>query len=328
MPGFQVRGESGLNTPPPVANNPLANQYKLYNSGVQQNAEDYSGIMQGYKNLLGSAGGMNGAPSQQYTPQQVQTSQYQYTPGNITPQSTPYQQSSDLRGAIGNLQGLSQTGGYTPEGIAELRARGVSPIRSIYSSAQENIERNRALKGGFSPGYNAAKIKLAREMSDQIGNQVSNVNAGIAQNIAGNKLAIAPQLASVTGAQSDLSNRMASENTGAANQAQLANISNNMRANEFNQGNAMQGNLFNANAANQANQFNIQNAQANRNTGNSQQLAALQGMHSLYGTTPALSNLFGNQAMQGAQFQNQLNQQGQNANLNLTGEGMRSFMGR
>lgn len=36
---------------------------------------------------------------------------------------------------------------------------------------------------------------------------------------------------------------------------------------------------------------------------------ALQGMTSLYGTTPALSSLYGGQAMQGAQLQNQIGQQ-------------------
>jgi hypothetical protein len=47
-------------------------------------------------------------------------------------------------------------------------------------------------------------------------------------------------------------------------------------------------------------------------------------MTSLYGTTPALAQLFGNQALQGAQFQNQINQQGQEGKLQLIGQ----LMGR
>jgi hypothetical protein len=90
---------------------------------------------------------------------------------------------------------------------------------------------------------------------------------------------------------------MGSQNTEIANQAQLQNIANQMKAAEFNAGNVNQANLFNANATNQANQLN-----SNR------QMSALEGMRGLYGTTPAMSALFGNQAMQSAGMQNQMDQ--------------------
>jgi len=308
MAGIQAQREVGINPnpyalPPPA--NALTNQYKLYNSGVQQNAEDYGGIMQGYKNLAASAG--TNANLSGYKPTMMQTGGTQFTP-----QTSPYKQSADLTSAIGNLRGLSETGGYTPEGIADIRARGISPIRSIYAGANRDIDRNRALKGGFSPGYNAAKLKMAREMSDQIGNQVTNVNAGIAQNVAQNRLQAAPQLTNVTGGQSDLANQMGQNNAQMMNQGNLANIANTMQTGQFN-----------ANAANQAGQFNAQQRLQPQQT----QLAALQGQASLYGTTPALSQLFGNQAMQHAQTQNQINQQGNQLNANLAGEGMRRMAG-
>lgn len=322
MAGIRAQQEVTSNRPPVTPNNPLTNQYNLYNSGVQQNAEDYGGIMQGYRNLLGTAGGGPNRQNQSYTPAQVQTQQYNYSPPTVSPQTTPYRQSGDLTSAIGNMSGLAQSGGYTPEGIADIRARGISPIRSIYAGANRDIDRNRVLKGGFSPGYNAAKLKMAREMSDQIGNQVTNVNAGIAQNVAQNRLNIAPQLAGATGQQSNLANQMAETNTGAINQGNLANVANQMQANRDNSQNANQANFFNANASNEANRFNAQNNQQNQQQGQNQQLQALQGMQSLYGTTPALSQLFGNQAMNASQFQNQINQQGNQANQNMINTGM------
>lgn len=193
----------------------LTDPYKLYNTAVQQQAGDYSNIMKGYQDLLSKG------------------------------------PSSDQAAATRNLGELATTGGYSPEGIAAIRARGISPIRSIYASANRDVDRQRALQGGYSPNYNAVKAKMARELSDTIANKTTDVEGMIAQNVAQNRL-------SAGGAY--------------------------------------------ANAANQESQVPLE---------------ALRGQVSLYGTTPALANLFGNQALAGAQFQNQINQQNKNDNLNL-----------
>lgn len=137
--------------------------------------------------------------------------------------------------AYQNLADLSTTGGYSEGDKADLRARGVSPIRSVYASANRDVDRQRALQGGYSPNYNAVKAKMAREMSDTISNQTQNVNADIASRVAQNKIGLAPTYAN-----------MASE--------------------------------------------------------------PLKAQQSLYGTTPALSSLFGNQALNAAQLQNNINQ--------------------
>jgi hypothetical protein len=134
-----------------------------------------------------------------------------------------------------NTANLAQTGGYSDADQAAIRERGISPIRSIYASAQQNVDRNKALQGGYSPNYGAVQAKMSRDMSTQIGDQTTKVNADLAQNIAQNKMQMAPQFA-----------------------AQAAQ--------------------------------------------------PLQNQQSLYGTTPALSNLFGNQALQAGQLQNNINQ--------------------
>jgi cell division septum initiation protein DivIVA len=263
--GMQLSRAMGYgNQQLPTGPNPLQQQYGLYNEGVKQNAQDYGDIMGSYKDLLAKA---NSQPMMQ-------------TPANYNPSMASYQASPDYTNAIGNLKNLSETGGYSGSDIQNLRERGISPIRSVYANAQRNVDRQRRLGGGFSPNYNAVTAKMAREMSDQISNQMTNVNAGIAQNVAGNKLQVAPQYAGVAQNENQFMNNMTSQNADRQNQASQFNMEMPFRVGQFNQG-------------------NLESMQR-----------ALQGMTSLYGTTPAMSQLFGNQALNSAQFQNQVNQQG------------------
>jgi hypothetical protein len=262
MPSKDVIRPGQRSLPPPT---PLVNQYKLYDAGVQQNGEDYTGLMAGYKDLISRA---NSQPNIG-------------TPAAYVPQTQQYSQSRDLTDAIGNLKGLADTGGYSGANIADIRERGISPIRAIYADANRDIDRNRALSGGYSPNYAAVKAKMARELSERIAGQVTKVNADIAQNVAGNRLAAASPYANVTAGQSDLKNQIGSRNADTLNDASKFNI-------EM--------------------PFKVQ--QANNNNTNTT-LQALDGAKSLYGTTPALASTFGNQAMNYSQQQAAINNQGQ-----------------
>jgi len=147
---------------------------------------------------------------------------------------------------------------------------------------------------------------------------MTNVNAGIAKEVAQNKLNITPQLANLVAGQSNLQNDIARFNTGAMNNASLQGAQMQHSGQLANNSLAAQIAQFNAGSMNEAGQFNA-NAQGNalNNQGK-----ILQGMQGLYGTTPALTNLFGNQALQGAQFQNNVNQQGNANNIGLIGRGL------
>jgi len=244
--------------------NPVDNQYKLYNSGVAQNAEDYGSIMDAYKQFLS-----NQVPMMQA--------------GTYNPTFSPYQQSNDVRQSMANMASLAASGGYSTQDLQDLRARAVSPVRAVYSNAQRNVDRSRALQGGYSPNYNAATAKMAREQSAGMADALTNANAGIAQNVASNKLQIAPQWGQLASSE---------------NQAHNAS------------------NMANANIANQAGQFNLQypmQVGAYNQANHGQALQAINGMQSLYGTTPALANLYGSQASGAAQQQhnNQLQNQQQ-----------------
>lgn len=94
-----------------------------------------------------------------------------------------------------NFGELAATGGYSEADKSNIRERGISPIRSIYASANRDVDRQKAIQGGYSPNYGAVKAKMARDLSSQIGDQVTNVNATLAQNIAQNRIGLAPSYA-------------------------------------------------------------------------------------------------------------------------------------
>ena len=56
--------------------------------------------------------------------------------------------------SFAGFQQFAQTGGFSPEDLANIRARAVSPVRAVYANAQQNVNRQRALQGGYSPGFN------------------------------------------------------------------------------------------------------------------------------------------------------------------------------
>jgi len=182
-----------------------------------------------------------------------------------------------LKGALPGYQEFASTGGYSPTDIQELRARGTSPIRAAYANAQQDLSRANTLGGGAA-NYIAAASKMQRQLPGQLADAETNVNAGLADAIRQGKLA---GLAGETGIGSTMGG-LASSEAGRQLQAALANQEADMRTQMIGYQSG-------------------QDAFRNR-------LGALQGMSSLYGTTPAQAALFGNQA---------LNAQGQEQNYNL-----------
>jgi hypothetical protein len=261
-PAF-VKPSSRWDTPQAQPQNPTATfgNPNTFTSAANQQAQDYDKIMKNYESIFN----------------QGRTNPLSYT--NIAPTISNYQESARQDKALSDLSELSSTGGYSDEGIAALRERGISPIRSVYSSAQRNIDRAKGLSGGYSPNYAAVTAKMARDQASEIGNAMNNVNAGIAQNVAANRISAAPAFASAANTESGMRNASLTHN---------------------------------ADVYNDINKFNASNALDAQKTNRGNQLGAVQGMTNLYGTTPALTNLFGNQIMQSTQAgqnQQQINNQ-------------------
>ena len=164
---------------------------------------------------------------------------------------------------------FSKTGGYSPQDIANMRSRGISPIRAAYSNAEREVGRQRSLQGGYSPNAVSTLAKMAREQGQGAADATQNVEAGLAE--ARNK----GRLAGLGGMYGVEGQRLGADLDVARFNAQ-ANMS-----------------------AAASGQNAAQEAQAN-------QLRALGGMTNLYGTNPGMSETFGNQAIntvgQGGQF--------------------------
>lgn len=359
MPAGASGGISGVKfgTPTtPIAPTSLYGNPATFTAAANTQASDYDTIMKNYAQIA-NANPINVAPvsynpitaAQATAPAAISAQQIAssapVSAAQLTPQTANYEQSGDVTSSLADLSNLVNTGGYSDADIANIRARDISPIRSIYANAQQNVERQKALSGGYSPNFNAVQSKLARDEANQVGDVNTAANAGIAQNVASNKIAAAPSYASAAAsanaaqAQADQANAAiinsinatnasnalnAGEfNTTTQNAINQANVGNQLQAGEFNTQAGMNTNQFNTTNANQANEFNTQGAlnagqfntttalnaaQANKDTA----LKATQGQASLYGTTPALTNMFGNQVASAAninQGQQQLNNQ-------------------
>lgn len=260
MAGVEQTSDIYRNRPKKPA--PVEDMYKVYNAAVKQQAGDYDDIMGRFKQIYGTGGGQDSLASG-FTPYTAERAQYDRSP--------------DTTSALANLRELTQSGGLSAGDVQNLRARGISPIRSLYSGAQRDLNRQRNLAGGYSPNYGAVTAKMTRDQSSLIADQMANVNAGIAEMVQRGKLATAPQYASAAQDESSLKNKF---------------------------------NLENAQMANDAKKFNLTSLMSLRqqDKANDPRLSATKGMADLYGTTPALANLYGTQAMNTAQFQNSVNQ--------------------
>lgn len=225
----------------------------IFSSAIEQSAEDYDKIMKGYEELK----------------QPKTIDPLQFTP--ITPKYSEYMRNPELDTALGEAKSFANTGGYSSGGLAAIRERGISPIRSLYANSMRNLQRQKTLQGGYSPNYTASMAKLSRDLAEQIGSRTTDVNARIAEMQAeGKRAGLAAYLPMVE-----------RESTREA-ETKRSNIEAENRANELNLARQMEVEQMNRAAKEREDQ---------------RQAELLRSMQSLYGTTPALAALFGQQAL-------------------------------
>jgi hypothetical protein len=233
---------------------------KGFGNAMETGNQDYNKIMGGYGSMMNSPGIVTRSigysdPFKSYGDFEGMSK----TGGYDIPTNDAYQ----------GYKGFGETGGYSPSDIANLRARGVSPIRAAYGNAEREVGRQRALQGGYSPNATATLAKMAREQGQLGADALQNVEAGIIDSRNRNKLAGYGGMAGID------TNRIGNQIQGMRG---MSDIENSRLNAELDAG------KFNATMGMQADQFN---------TGN--RLNALQGMGSLYGTTPGMANMFSNQ---------------------------------
>lgn len=243
--------------------------YKRYTDAADRQTADYGDIMSGYKDWGADVnkfqGTIDNTPSTNFSFERVSSP----TPAELQ-EGYGY-----LRNAGKGYQEFADTGGYSEKDIADLRARGISPVRAAYANAQANIERAKAIGGGYSPNYTAATAKMTRDQSQQAADATQNVNARLAEDIRSGKLAGLGGLTSVGGTMGGLS---------------LQDADRILKANMANQG----ADIATQTLSEQARQNKIQNQMGVRNMG----LSGMNARTGLYGTTPGMASTFGSQALQ------------------------------
>jgi hypothetical protein len=271
LPNFDNYGQGN-------ANSNLGGQQPLrsaYNAAATTQADDYDKIMGGYDSLLNSAKNRQNQSPLNYTP--VSATYQNYQP------NFQYNRSSGLNNAITGLEDYAKTGGYSDSDVSNIRERGISPIRSIYANAQDDLRRQKVLSGGYSPNFGAVQAKLARQSSNQISDVTTKVNADIAKMVAEGKLSGFQALSPLVANENTMMNDFGAKNEQAKVDKERYNTEETNRVNEMN-------------SQGQLDVDKINNA--NRQSAFDDEARALAGQTSLYGTTPALTQLFGNQVLQ------------------------------
>jgi hypothetical protein len=249
-----------------------------YNRGTDMNLGSYGDMMDMYKQFFNTQRPDGSQPG----PIGV---------GNINPRMVSVNEEfvNPVRQALKGYGEFAETGGYSDKNIQDIRARNIAPTRSVFASAQNNLDRSRNLAGGYSPNYAAATARTSRDLANSISETNVNTNAALADAIRQGRLAGMGGLAQTGLGQQD---RFLSADQG-NQQADLSAQTNNAA-------NALRSQMF-----------NVENDPYSQ--GRNQQLAALAGMQGLYGTAPGLSNMFGQQVLGNQAQQLGLEgQQGQN----------------
>jgi hypothetical protein len=187
-------------------------------------------------------------------------------------QSNPIErvQASNPFESYGGFKEFGQTGGYSGQDIANMRARGMAPIRAAYGNAERAVGQQRSLQGGYSPNAIAAQVKMAREQGQGMADAATNVEAGIAQARNQGRLSGYQGMAGIEGNRLNAQMQGDIYNSGAAQNQNQFDIGNELNANQYNTtnqfnarqfdvGNDLQNQQFNSNQAFQGNQFDVSN---------------------------------------------------------------------
>jgi hypothetical protein len=91
--------------------------------------------------------------------------------------------------SFSGFQDFAKTGGFSAADLANIRARAVSPVRAVYQNAQREVNRQRALQGGYSPGFGVLQARMQRQQGQGISEAATNAEAALAEMVQKGKLA-------------------------------------------------------------------------------------------------------------------------------------------
>lgn len=146
------------------------------------------------QNLIDSQGAQGSTRNDQllnnFLIPQNQTFQNNYT----NAQATDTANQSDIMNryktdVIPGYQQMAKTGGYSPTDLASMRAQSLAPSRGIFANAMNDVNRQKSLQGGYSPGYGTLMSRMARDQSTGLSAANTGVEANMAQMVQQGKLA-------------------------------------------------------------------------------------------------------------------------------------------
>lgn len=83
----------------------------------------------------------------------------------------------------GNFKEAAKTGLWSPQEMADFRARAASGTPQLYGGIRDEMARGRTVQGGYGPGYNTALAQLARDRSKAIGDVQLGAETSLADSI-------------------------------------------------------------------------------------------------------------------------------------------------
>jgi hypothetical protein len=112
---------------------------------------------------------------------------------------------------MGRYANFADTGGFSPEDLSNIRARALSPQRAVYANAFANLNRQKAIQGGYAPGYQTAVGRMAREQGQGISDAATGAESNIAQMVQQGKLSGMGGMANMYGATPGMANMLGNQ---------------------------------------------------------------------------------------------------------------------
>ena len=203
----------------------------------------------------------------------------------------------DLDTGIGSYKNFIDTGGFSPEDIAVMRAQAVNPTRQLYQNIQDEMTTAQNRAGLNTSGGNVAALRAASDAADKIGNINTTTEANLAQmkqqgkefGTTGLTQASLGQAQARTAVE-QLDSQMKEAGLGGMTDIEKSRLQAELSNAQLNQG-ASSGNASIAMA-----KAGLLERQGEFLAG--LPMEALKGMTGLYGTTPADTALAGNEQLQ------------------------------
>ena len=118
-----------------------------------------------------------------------------------TAQQQEQQFLSSLAPQTAGYTNFATTGGISPQTQQEIQQRESSSLASLYGNLQNQLSQQKAVQGGYSPGYGAQEAQLGRQTGEQIAEGRRDTDIALQQLISSGKLAGLAGLGQVSGEQ-------------------------------------------------------------------------------------------------------------------------------